>query len=130
MERWFAVPSRMPSTTSFGTPSGLRADFMKVGGMALSFGDLALAMPRHIARHPTPSHRMPNMDGILEAEFLDNLSGVIGVGVHAVALRRLGRAAVAAPVVGDYAIAVIEDRSIVREDRLDDGIIVGDRQAG
>jgi hypothetical protein len=47
-----------------------------------------------------------------------------------VALRRLGRAAVAAPVVGDYAIAVIEDRSIVREDRLDDGIIVGDRQAG
>jgi hypothetical protein len=57
---------------------------------------------------------MPNMDGILETEFLDDLSGVIGVGVHVVALRRLGRAAVAAPVVGDYAIAVIEEKHHLR----------------
>ena len=74
------------------------------------FGDLALAMPRHIARHLTPSRRMPDMDGILEAEFLNDLSGVIGVGVHVMALRRLGRAAVAAPVVGNHAIAVIEEK--------------------
>jgi hypothetical protein len=31
-----------------------------------------------------------------------------------VALRRLGRAAVAAPVVGDYAIAVIEEKHHLR----------------
>ena len=102
----------MPSTTSFGTPSGLRVGLHEGRRNRADedrLGDRALAVPRDIARHLAAAGRMADMDGILEIERLDDLGDVGRVGVHVVAVRRLGRAAVAAAVVGDHAIAVIEE---------------------
>jgi hypothetical protein len=49
---------------------------------------------------------MTDVDGVLQLEVLDQLRQVVGVLVHVLALPRLARAAVAAAVMGDDAIAM------------------------
>ena len=49
------------------------------------------------------------MDGVAQVEMLDDRGGVGGVVVHVVAVADLARTAVAAPVVGDDAIALADE---------------------
>src|SRR5262245_12199814 len=49
------------------------------------------------------------MDGIAQVEMLDDGSGVGGVVVHVVTIADLARAAMAAPVMGDDAIALSQE---------------------
>ena len=50
------------------------------------------------------------MDGVSQVEMLDHGGDVGGVVVHVVTVAHLRRAAVAAPVVGDDAIALARGR--------------------
>jgi len=52
---------------------------------------------------------MADVDGALQVEMLDHREGVGGVMVHVVAVRDLGRAAVAPAVMGDGAIALLQE---------------------
>ena len=54
------------------------------------------------------------MDGVLQVEMRGQRREVVGVVVHVVAVAGLGRAAVAAPVMGDDAIAVAEEEQHLR----------------
>src|SRR5580700_2169022 len=49
---------------------------------------------------------MPNMDGLLEVEMIDELSEVVGIGIEIISVPRLAGPAVAAPVMGDAPVAV------------------------
>src|SRR5438445_13316298 len=52
---------------------------------------------------------MADMDGILEVEMRYECRDIGGIGVHLVADIRLGRAAMAAPIVGDDAVALCQE---------------------
>jgi hypothetical protein len=52
-----------------------------------------------------PLVEKPDQDRVLQVERLDQLRQIVGVRVHLVAVPRLARAAMAAPVVGDDAAA-------------------------
>jgi len=52
---------------------------------------------------------MANVNGVLEIEVRSQRRKVVGVVVHVVAVAGLGGSAVAAPVVGDDAVAVLEE---------------------
>ena len=65
---------------------------------------------------------MADMHGALEIEMGDNRREIVGVVVHVMAVGHLGRAAMAAPVVGDDAEAVVEEEHhlgvpVVRRER-------------
>src|SRR5882757_4774096 len=47
---------------------------------------------------------MPNMNGVLEIQFLDEFCEIVGVRVHVVAVPRLARTSVAAAVMSDASI--------------------------
>ena len=49
------------------------------------------------------------MDGVVQVEVLDEVGQVVGVVVHVVALADLRGAAVPAPVMGDHAVAVVQE---------------------
>ena len=67
------------------------------------------AVPRDVARRLAAAGRMADVDGVAQVEVLDDRGGIGGVVVHVVAVADLARAAVAAPVVGDDAIALAEE---------------------
>jgi hypothetical protein len=58
-----------------------------------------------IARDLAAAGGMADMDGILQLEFSDELSKVVGIGIQVVAIPGLARAAMAAAIMGDTAIA-------------------------
>ena len=77
------------------------------------------------------SGRVADVDGVAQVEMIDDGRGVSGVGVHVVAVRGLGRAAVTATVMSDDAVAAqheehhlgvpvvgTERPSVVEHDRL------------
>ena len=52
---------------------------------------------------------MADVDGVAQVEVLDDRGDVGGIVVHVVAVADLARSAVAAPVMGDDAIALLEE---------------------
>lgn len=50
-----------------------------------------------------------DMDGVPEIEMLDDGCGIGGVVIHVVTVAHLGGAAVAAPVMGDDAVALLKE---------------------
>ena len=86
------------------------------GGNQHRLGDAAggLAMLGHIARDLAAAGGMADMDGILQVEMLDHREGVGGIMVHVVAVADLGGAAVAAPVMGHHAVAVLHEEQHLR----------------
>ena len=62
-------------------------------------------MAADIAGHLAAAGRMADMDRILEIELLDELGEIVGIGVEIIALPGLARAAVAATVMRDAAVA-------------------------
>jgi hypothetical protein len=53
--------------------------------------------------------RVADMDGILQIEMLVNGAGVGGVMVHVVPVADLGRATMASAIMGDDAVALVEE---------------------
>ena len=54
------------------------------------------------------------MDGVLQIEMRRQRRQIVGIMIHVVAVAGLGRAAVAAPVMGDDAIAVVQEEQHLR----------------
>ena len=52
---------------------------------------------------------VPDVDGVVQVEVFDDRGEVVGVVVHVVAVGGLRGAAVAAPVVGDDPVAVLQE---------------------
>ena len=63
------------------------------------------AVAADIAGDLAAAGRVADVDGVLEVELLDQFREIVGVGVHVVAVPRLARAAMAAAIMGDAAIA-------------------------
>ncbi len=57
---------------------------------------------------------MADVNGVLQIEMRDHRGKIVGVVIHIVAVGDLGRAAMAAPIMGDDAIAVIEKEQHLR----------------
>ena len=74
----------------------------------------AFAMSSQIMRHLAAAGGMADVNGVLQIEMRSQSRKVIGIVVHIVAVARLGRAAVAAPIMGDHAIAVGEEKQHLR----------------
>src|SRR5271156_3359594 len=64
------------------------------------------------------------MDCVFQVELIRQHCEIVGVGVHIVAIPRLGRTAVAAPVVRDDSIAVLAE-----EQHLSVPVVRGERPA-
>jgi hypothetical protein len=67
-------------------------------------------MTREVTRDFAAASRMPDVDHILQVQMSGNRGEVIGVMIHIVAVGNLGGAAMASPIVGDHAIAVIQKK--------------------
>ena len=74
----------------------------------------ALAVPGQVAHHFAATGRVADVDRVLEIEVRRHRREVVGVVVHVVAAGGLGRPPVTAPVVGDDAIAVLEEEHHLR----------------
>ena len=91
-----------------GSPPGLAAVFTISGGTALMMRRLchaALAVPRQIVHHLAAAGGMADMHRILQIEMRGQRRQVVGIVIHVMAIAGLGGAAMAAPVMGDDAIA-------------------------
>ena len=82
--------------------------------MMRRLGHPAFAVAREIMHHLAATGRMADVDGILEIEMRDHRREVIGIVIHVVAVADLRGAAMAAAVMGDDAIAVIEEEQHLR----------------
>ena len=65
-------------------------------------------MAADVARH-LAAGGVPDVDGVVQVEVLGQAGKVVGVVVHVVALTGLRGAAVPAPVMGDHAVAVVQE---------------------
>src|SRR5437762_2701566 len=72
-------------------------------------GNTALAVARDIVRRFAAAGRMANVDGITQIEMRDDRGGVRGVVVHVVTIADLARPAMAAPVMRNDAIALLQE---------------------
>ena len=76
-------------------------------------GDASLGASRAVAADVAgdlaAAGRVADVDRVLQIERLDQRHQVVGIGVHVVAVPRLGRSAVAAAVVGDAAKPVLAE---------------------
>ena len=72
-------------------------------------GDAALAVAGDIAGRLAAAGGVANVDGVAQVEMLDDVGGVGGVVVHVVAAADLARPAMAAPVMGDDAVALLDE---------------------
>ena len=82
------------------------------GGTALISTALAtrlFAVPGDVAGDLAAAGRVPDVNRVVEIEMRGQRGQVVGVVVHVVAVAGLRRAAVAAPVVGDDAVAAAEE---------------------
>ena len=66
-------------------------------------------MAADVARHLSAARGVPDVDGVMQVEVLDQVGKVVGVVVHVVALADLRGAAVPAPVMGDHPVAVMQE---------------------
>src|SRR5437870_7091966 len=71
-------------------------------------------MPTQIARHLTAAGGMADMDGVFQVEMRRKSRQVVGVMVHIVALGGLGGATVATAVMGDHAVAMMQEEQQLR----------------
>jgi hypothetical protein len=69
-------------------------------------GNPLSAVAADVAGDLASAGRMSDVNGILEVELGNELGQIVGVSVHVVAGPRLARAAMAAPIVGDAAVAL------------------------
>ena len=67
-------------------------------------------MPRQIAHHFAASGRMADMNGVLQIEMRRHRREIVGVVIEVMAVGHLTGAAVAAAVVRDHAIALLEEK--------------------
>ena len=65
-------------------------------------------MACQIAHHLATTGRMTNVNGVLEVKMRRQCREVVGVVIHVMAFGRLGGSSVAAAVMCDHAITVIE----------------------
>src|SRR6202522_3729004 len=66
-------------------------------------------MSGQVAHHFAPTGRVADVHGVVEIEVRGQRREIVGVVVHVVAGRGLGGSSVATSVVGDDAIAVLEE---------------------
>src|SRR6266480_2505786 len=71
-------------------------------------------MPTQIARHLAAAGGMADMDGVFQVEIRRKSRQVVGVMVHIVALGGLGGATMAAAVMCDHAIAMMQEEQQLR----------------
>src|SRR5260370_22843153 len=71
-------------------------------------------MPTQIARHLTAAGGMADMDGVFQVEMRRKSGQVVGVMVHIVALGGLSGATMATAVVGDHAVAPMQEEQQLR----------------
>ena len=79
-----------------------------------AFDTRALPVPRQIVHDFAAAGRVADVDGVLQIEMRRHRGEIIGIVIHVVAVARLGRATVAAAVMSDDAIAVIEEEEHLR----------------
>src|SRR5213593_4376131 len=72
-------------------------------------GDTALAVARDIVRRFAAAGRMANVDGVAQIEMRDDRGGVRGVVVHVVTIADLARPAMAASVMRNDAVALLQE---------------------
>ena len=82
--------------------------------MMAAFRHPALAMPRQIVHHLAAAGGMADVNGVLQIEMRRQRRKVVRIVIHVVAVAGLAGAAVAAAVMGDDAIAVIEEEQHLR----------------
>src|ERR1700680_3509524 len=71
-------------------------------------------MPTQIARHLAAAGGMADMDGVFQVEMRRKSRQVVSVMVHIVALAGLSGATVATAVMGDHAIAMLQEEQQLR----------------
>src|SRR5229473_844678 len=71
-------------------------------------------MPAQIARHLAAAGGMADMDGVFQVEMRRKSRQVVGVMVHIVALGGLGGATMATAVMGDHAVAMMQEEQQLR----------------
>src|SRR5216117_2237811 len=71
-------------------------------------------MPSQIMRHLAAAGGMTNVDGVLQIKMRGQGRKVVGIVIHVMAVARLGGPAVASSVMGDDAIAVVEEEQHLR----------------
>jgi hypothetical protein len=75
------------------------------------FGDPALAAPRNVARHFAATRGVPDVDRLSKIERFGELGDI---GIHVVAGRSLRGATMAPAIMGDDAIALVEEERHLR----------------
>ena len=71
-------------------------------------------MPCQVVHHLAAAGRMADVNGVLQIEMRRHRREVVGIVIHVVAVAGLGGSAMAAAVMGDDAIAVIEEEQHLR----------------
>jgi hypothetical protein len=71
-------------------------------------------VPGQVVDHLAAAGRMADVNGVLQIEMCRQRGQVVGVVVHVVAVAGLGGSPVAAPVMGDDAIAVLDEEQHLR----------------
>ena len=66
-------------------------------------------MAADVAGHLAAARRVPDVNGVVQVEVLNQVGQVVGVVVKVVAVAGLRGAAVPAPVMGDHAVAVVQE---------------------
>src|SRR6266513_1520449 len=72
------------------------------------------AMPSQIMRHLTAAGGMTYVHGVFQIKMHGQRCKIVGIVIHVVAVARLGGPAVAASIMGYYAIAVLEEEQHMR----------------
>jgi hypothetical protein len=85
------------------------------GGTApISTAFAARPVPAKIPRHLAAAGRVPDMHRALQVQRRHQRRHVIGISVHLIAQRGLGRAPMPAPVMRDHAKALIQKKQHLR----------------
>ena len=66
-------------------------------------------MPRQIAHHFAAAGRVADMNGVLQIEMRRHRGKIVRIVIEVVAVGHLAGAAVAAAIVGNHAIALLEE---------------------
>src|SRR6516225_1235021 len=74
-----------------------------------SLDEASVTVPREIAHHFPASGRVSDMNGILQIEMCRYGGKIVGVMIEVVTIEHLAGAAVAAAIVGNHAVALLEE---------------------
>lgn len=80
----------------------------------MRIGHAALSVAGHVTCHLTAAGGVPNMDRVPEFEMCHQGRDIGRVGVHLVAVFRLGGTSVSAAIMGDHAKALVEEEQHLR----------------